>query len=254
MRKTITHLSFILAALPLGALAGADFPCAEEIRAGLGAEEFARNLALVRSVALLASEPEFPNPGAFTKWREMKGWVTDRTDLETYPKLTVDCADQKLYPTHPQQQLKLYHRFSANAYDNLKLKGGDEPCLIGQKNAPAGKAPLCFRADTAYDTIISDTFQDACGHYYRGFKQVTYLGRNENMGTLFSAGRTTLPKPGSTIENELIPGHTYPVAAKDFLFVGPLLPGDEGEIKKLREAAKKDSVYDEAARTYRMKN
>jgi hypothetical protein len=254
--KTTFLLLFILSS-SLPAAAEEDFPCADVLRASLGAEAFGKDLDLVRSVALLSASPDFPNPEALTKWKEVRGYVTDRTDLEAYPKLRVDCEDQHLYPTHPQQLLKLYHRFNSNQYDNQKLKAGDEPCLIGQKesqrNGPSSRPLACFRADIGYDSIISDTFEDACGHYYRGFKAVSYLGRDENMGTLFSAGRTTLQKPGSKIDNELVPGHTYAVPVKDLLFVGPLFPGDEAEIKKLREAAKAGSEYDPATRTYRMK-
>lgn len=206
-----------------------------------------------RAQALPIAAPAVPNPEALAKWKEMKGYVTDRTDLEAYRKLAVDCADQHLYPTHPQQLLKLYHRYDSNQYDNLKLKGTDEPCLMPQKNPPRGRAPLCLRADIAYDVIISDTLQDVCGHYYRGFKRATFLGKNETMGTLFSAGRAVYPKEGSKIDGEMEIGGTYAVPLKDLLFVGPLLAGDEEKIAELREEAKAIADYDPNTHLFRTK-
>ncbi|RZA09754.1 MAG: hypothetical protein EOP11_00665 [Proteobacteria bacterium] len=198
-----------------------------------------------------AAESDLPNAEALTKWREQKGSVTDRTDLTSYPRLKVACANQKLFPSHPQQDLKLYHRFNTNQYDHFKLAGTDEPCLISQKAAPKGRAPLCLKADIAYDALISDTYEDACGQAYRGFREVKYLGKNESMGTLLSAGRTVFQREGSSLENDMALGHTYGIPVADFAIIGALLPGDEAAIQRLKEKAKASTIYDEETHTYR---
>lgn len=242
----------LLLAVSLPAFGAADFPCANEIRQELGAEALEAHYPMIRAIAILSQTPEYPNSEALGRWQEVRGYVTNRTDLNSYPKLRVSCDDQNLYPTHPQQILKEYHRYSSNQYNNTKLKGGDGPCLMAA-NTSGPKGPSCLRADLAYDVIISDTYQDACGNYYRGFRQTAFLGKEESMGTLFSAGRTVFQRPGSTIENDMTYGHTYPVAASEMLMVGPLLPGDAEAIERARKEAAATNVYDEATRTYRQR-
>lgn len=243
---------FALSASAVAAEPALDFPCASEIQLELGSSALADHYPAIRAIALLAQAPELPNPEGLTHWKEVRGYVTDRTDLDAYPKLKVDCPDQRLYPTHPQQSTKLYHRYNSNQYANTKLKGSDLPCLIASAEVGA-KRRFCLRADIGYDVIISDTYQDACGHYYRGFKQKTFLGKDENMGTLFSEGRTVFQKPYSPIQNDMTYGHTFSVEAKELLMVGPLFPGDDEAIARGRKDAEATNVYDEASRLYRQK-
>ncbi|RYZ98855.1 MAG: hypothetical protein EOP11_20145 [Proteobacteria bacterium] len=79
-----------------------------------------------------------------------------------------------------------------------------------------------------------------------------FLGKDETMGSLFSAGRTVFQREDSKIENDMAVGHTYPIAVKDFTLIGALLPGDETAIEKLKEKAKTISIYDEKTHTYRV--
>jgi hypothetical protein len=86
---------------------------------------------------------------------------------------------------------------------------------------------------------MSDTYEDACGNLYRGYWFLNYrVGggpqkSEDNMGTLFSKGRTQYPKPNAIFAGEVVDGNTYAVGIKNFLFLSPLLPGD---MKKIREA------------------
>ena len=82
--------------------------------------------------------------------------------------------------------------------------------------------------------MISDVFTDACLGLSRDVWNVGFLHRDDNMGSLFSKGRTMYPKENSPFEKDMEDGQTYYVERQDFLFVAPAFPGDRELAEKLR--------------------
>lgn len=149
--------------------------------------------------------------------------------------LPLTCKDKNLYPTHPQQFTKEYIYSVVAKYDNARLPGTSTSCEVSTRNAKA----YCIRAMRAVVAVMSDTYQDGCGNFYRGYWLKNYRvatdrrKSEDNMGTLFALGRAQYPKPGAQFAGEFVDGNTYPVNVKQFLFLGKLLPND---MKRIREA------------------
>ena len=190
------------------------------------------------------SKQEIPDSGAITRWQNVDGYQSTPIDVMTLPSVPVSCADQNLYPTHPQQTTKLYHQFLAARYSEQKLTANDTVCKIGSKYKNTSGMYPCLAADYGEYAVISDTYQDACGHYYRGVWDVFFLKRDDNMGMLFAKGRTLYQKPHSDYPNDMYVAQTYPVDVKDFLIVTSLFPGDREEIEKQRQDAQATHIYD----------
>ena len=159
-------------------------------------------------------------------------------DGSQFPPSRIDivpltCRDRKLYPTHPQQFSKDYVMSLVSKYDRIRLPGTSSACTT-----PTTSKRTCIVAMRAVVAVMSDTYQDSCGNYYRGYWFLSYrvstnrFKTEDNMGTLFSKGRTQYPKPHAQFAGEVVDGNTYPVSEKDFLFLTPLLPGD---MKKIRD-------------------
>lgn len=167
-------------------------------------------------------------------------------DVFSLPSKKIECGDPNLYPTHPQQSTKLYHSYQTAAYDQTRLRAEDEACKIGSKYENTLGWRPCLLADVAEDAVISDTYQDACGHFYRAAWEVTFLKSDDNMGLLFSRGRTLYPKENAEFENDMYVAQTYPVAAEDFLVITDLFPGDLEKIEAQKRAAEATHSYDPA--------
>ena len=118
-------------------------------------------------------------------------------------------------------------------YDNRRLPGTSDACAT-----PTTTKKFCIVAQRAVVSIMSDTYQDSCGNFYRGYWFLNYrVGggpskSEDNMGTLFSKGRTQYPKRGAQFAGEVEDGNTYPVDVKNFLFLSPLLPNDRARIRE----------------------
>lgn len=110
------------------------------------------------------------------------------------------------------QSTKKYHKFLVGTYNHAKLKGDSQAC------ATSSITNYCLRPDTVEYTVMSDIFSDSCGNSYRGFWEVMFMTRHENMGTLGSLGRTLYEKANSQFPGEFETGPTYLVEAKNFLF------------------------------------
>ncbi len=175
---------------------------------------------------------EIPSYYAFTEWRPVDGYTTDALDLNKVPQISLNCSSANLYPTHADQSTKQYHQFNYGSYDINKLKAEDPTCLLPSKYKNAAGKYYCQRSDILYSTVISDTYRDLCGNQYRAFWRVTYLKQNDNMGTLFSRGRTMYQNPGSDFPGDVVLGGTYITNVKDFLFLSPLFTGDDNLIKQ----------------------
>ncbi len=172
-------------------------------------------------------EKYFPDPEYLLKWEEHTDFVLDNP-LPPFriQEKQFSCQVRKLYPTHPSQGTKDYSYAAFARYNHGKLPPASYACEI--KN-PTGR--FCLRASSAIMVVMSDTYEDECGNYYRGYWLTTYLKSDESMGTLFSKGRTAYQKPNSQFANDLAEGGTYFVAPKEFFLLGELLPKDAGIIR-----------------------
>lgn len=167
-------------------------------------------------------------------WRESSDMAFDGVPLQPSQlhQGPINCAKKTLWPTHPQQSTKEYlHAVYAN-YDQARLPGGSSACEIHDR---AGR--FCLRATWANLIVMSDTFEDTCGHRYRGYWLVSFLKKDDNMGTLLSKGRTVYPKPNAQWESDMEDGGTYAVEAKDFLLFTDLLAKDQTNINLMRTQA-----------------
>lgn len=169
----------------------------------------------------------FPDPEYLGPWQEDSDFVLNNP-IPPYrvQEKAFACGVKKLYPTHPSQMTKEYLHAVYSMYNYAKIPPTSYACLI--KN-PTNR--FCVRAATAIMVVMSDTYEDDCGNFYRGYWLVTYLKSDESMGTLFAKGRSAFQRPGSEFKNDFIEDGTYFVPVKDFMFFGELLPGDMNKIR-----------------------
>lgn len=188
---------------------------------------------------------EVLEPEAIDKWVDPKYETGQKVPLDQVEVTSIpaSCKDQMLYPTHPQQDTKIYHVYRSARYDLKKLEPAPSASNVCMKSNKAAKK-FCTIADTYQYVVMSDTFQDGCGNLYRGVWNFGFLKRDESMGTLFSKGRTMYQKPNSEFENDMYVAQTYSLEHKDFLFLTPLFDGDDVKIKKQIEKALKTHKYD----------
>lgn len=208
--------------------------------------------ALTSCVSLIASVSfagELSSPQALGPWVDT-GWADPSTAVARYPSVRVQCRGEYLYPSHPQQDLKIYHVYRQAAYEAGKLKKTDRACLIHSNGKNSSGEEYCLRADVVSDVILSDVFTDACGHLYRGFVEKIFLDQDENMGTLISPGRTMYPNPRSEYSKDMISGGTYRVSVHGFVKIGTLFPGDAQRVRDLRKQALADFRYDSSSHLY----
>ena len=189
---------------------------------------------------------KIPFSPAFPGWKDKTGYQSTDIDPNQLHPQEVACNSPTLYATHPYQSSKDYHIFKYGTYNHAKLKGTDRVCTIpGREPNSEGKL-LCFKGDTYNFTLISDTFMDACGNFYRAFWEVVFLGKDDTMGTLFSKGRTMYPKEGASYAGDMVEGQTYPLEKSDFVLVTNIFPGDWEKMKSLRDQATHGAFrYDE---------
>jgi hypothetical protein len=186
------------------------------------------------------SKATLPEPSALGPWQNE---ISADIDFASYPSLSLDDLDKQcpglkfLYPSQPQQSLKKYSLMQWAPYDLLKISA-ESPLCLRKSNPPTPNAKtFCLRTDSAHRVILSDTYMDSCGNYYRGFHSLEFLGQNETMGTLFSLGRAAYPDPSTDLKGIYIDGSTYPVPIESFSKIGPLLPSDLEQILSLRSQA-----------------
>lgn len=219
----------------------------------LGLLAFASPLVQAAPAGAGGASPELeaPNPEAFLGWKSDIRFAGETIPLSQLRDKKVVCKDDRLFPTHPSQTLKRYHQIDVGTYDIFKLEAEDEACLIkGKVKNNKGIFP-CFNADIAERNILSDTYRDACGNQYRGVVKRVFLRKQDNMGTLFSPGRSMVPDVKSEIAGEFLIAGTYAVELKSFLRITELLPGDEAKILAEQEQAAKDGFrFDPATFLY----
>lgn len=178
-------------------------------------------LLLASSNTLATDLPpiHIPDTHAFKSWVK-KPYDIDEIDFATIKTKLLACDDKKLIPLSADQATKKYHRYIVGTYNHAKLRGNSEAC------ATASPTNYCLRPDTIEYVIMSDTFADSCGNKYRGFWEILFFTRHENMGTLSSLGRTFYEKPNSQFPGEFETGPTYLVEEKSFLFFSELFASD----------------------------
>ncbi len=183
---------------------------------------------------LCFSSNDFARPvhEALIKWQEVPYYVSTSIDYSAVVQVDLNCNVSLLMPTHADQTTKFYHQFESTEFNIAKLKYNDEACLLPSKYKNSLGQFYCQRADTFYTAIISDTYRDRCGNNYRAFWRVSYLKQHDNMGTLFSKGRTLYPKPNSQFAGDVQLGGTYVVDKSDFLFLSPLFSADLKNIER----------------------
>lgn len=165
-------------------------------------------------------------------WKNLPDQVSSSVDIKSLTPLTSSCVGDTIMPAHPQGGTKLYHLFEVAIYDPTKLEASDPGCLIGSKGKNKQGVHACLSPDKLYHAVLSDTYVDTCGNYYRGFWEVTFLKSQENMSTLVSKGRNLRQKKGSSIKGDLEMGPASPVPLTELLFLTPLFKGDLEKIQK----------------------
>lgn len=182
---------------------------------------------------------QLPAPEAFTGWTSDPSIVEAPRPQDVTP-IAVACADTHLYATHPSSERKRYHEADDAHFDQFKLTADSPVCKIKSANNH------CALADDFQYIVLSDTFEDGCGHMYRGFWAVSFLSMDENMGTLISRGRTVYAVPNAEFDGEMYDGQTYPVDKGDFLVITSLFDGDAAMIDQDRASAATTHHYDPA--------
>ncbi len=191
----------------------------------------------------------FPDTHLLQPWRQSSDVVFERPPQMPHQlnEVPLDCRDQRLWPTHPQQYTKDYHHAVTASYQQHKLPINSSACL-----RPNPTRRFCIQATWANLIVMSDTFQDNCGHTYRGFWLVKFLDAHESMGTLLSKGRTVYEKPNSQFAGEFEEGNTYPVPANDFILLTRIRKSDVAKIEGQRAQALR-SRYKRVGLEYHLK-
>ena len=194
-------------------------------------------LFILSTLSAVASPDLLPDLAALGPWQNRVPLVNEK-----FSPLKLICG-KNLYPTQPQQILKVYHVDQWAQYQESKLEAKSETCVLGSKYSNAQGRFACLRADVALRIVLSDTYQDACGNLYRGFVEKVFLRSQDNMGTLFSPGRTLYENLQTKIPGDTTVGSTYAVAIDEFSFLSALFPGDLEKIELLKNQASQTHQY-----------
>lgn len=181
---------------------------------------------------LAASQP--PNKTAFREFHSNGSYIASGSKIDpfSYPKKELQCGSNRLVPTNASQVLKEYHINYWGNYDVTKLKATDSACRMKTSTPNSEGLFRCLVPDTFQVVILSNTYQDDCGNYYRGYWFVSFLKKHDNMGTLVAKGQTIYQDQNSQIQNDFIDGHTYAVDSSDFMFLSEIHSGDAKKIAR----------------------
>lgn len=200
-------------------------------------------------------ENDLPNQSAMGPWRPT-GYAESDLPLSAMPAVDFKGNEPLLYPTHPQQLLKLYHQYDVSRYDQRKLEGTDETCMISRltrmrdslrlrtiaRAKERGRRIPCQKGDEAYRLLFSDTYVDDRGNFYRAAARQVFLKSNESMGHSVALGHTVYARPGGNYGNGVVDaydGDTYPVGTDEFVKIARLLPSDAPKISELQQKAQR---------------
>lgn len=180
----------------------------------------------------LGLEKFYPDPAYLSSWQLNPDFVLNGPGPSRIRQRPMNCASKVLYPTHPSQATKDYLHAMYASYDHGRLPPESYACLTRTTTRRH-----CLRGAIAEAVIMGDTYVDDCGNFYRGYWLTTYLKSDENMGTLFSKGRSAYEKPDAQFPGEFIEDNTYSLTVDQFLILGELLPGDAESIRIEEERA-----------------
>lgn len=183
-------------------------------------------------------EKEFVDPEYMGPWQEDTDVVMDGDlPLSQIKQKKFSCHSQIVWPAHPSQYTKDYLWARYSQYNHANLPPTSYACLT-----PNPTRRFCLRAAIAKAIVLSDTYVDECGNYYRGYWLVTYLRSDESMGTLYAKGRRGVQNPRSEYEYDFIDDTTYFVPVDQFLFFGELMSTDMKRIQEEKARALKGGM------------
>lgn len=205
-----------------------------------------QNLPLANSWIPSALVPE---SSAFLGWKKTPS-LEDSESPWALERVQLNCQDQNLYPTHPSMSLKKYHFVYVGKFNVTHLQRTSPACKITSTMATNLK---CIIADEIYHFIVSDTYQDRCGNFYRAFHRKIFFKRQEKMETLFSPGRSMMKTPGSFISGDYTTQGTQSVPGGEFLFLTSLFSQDLSkiEVEKNRTQASGEFDFDSSNLLFR---
>lgn len=177
-------------------------------------------------------EKFYPDSTYLGPWQLNSDFVLSGSAPSRIRERGLNCPSRVLYPTHPSQATKEYLHAMYSNYDHGRLPPESYACLTRTTTRR-----YCLRGAIAEAVIMSDTYVDDCGNLYRGYWLTAYLKSDENMGTLFSRGRSAYEKPDAQFPGEFIEDNTYSLTVDQFLILGELLPGDTEKIRIEEERA-----------------
>jgi hypothetical protein len=103
----------------------------------------------------------------------------------------------------------------------------------------------CLLADELHFVILSDTYELVCSGeskgWVRALKKVSFVRREENMGTLFSPGRTLYPRSKGPFPGDMWVGPTFSVGGGEFIGYWPIAQEELDELPKLINKALSES-------------
>ena len=255
-RKIPSALLAALTIVALGACATSYVSDPEAIQNAATTASFDSTVRTVSDVGAsneirAANERLFPpagpveNQDAILKWEIQTALETaDNSQSGLIRLKAFSCATPGLVPTHPQQTTKVYHRYLLGSFSELKLVRSDFACKIGSGGLNRLHQYSCLLADQAIDAVISDLYQDHCGHVYRGFWHTSFLKRDETMASLFALGRTLYQDRKAEFPGVFVVGQTFPLDQKDFLFLAEPFAGDDARITLNQTQAKDTHILD----------
>jgi hypothetical protein len=187
---------------------------------------------------------------AFQGWKKNTSEQHGEILFSQLKMAKLQCDSTELTPTNVGMEFKTYYNAKRGIYKDHHVSPEGSLCLIRSR----GKKVFCLKSDVLLYVVISDLYQDKCGNYYRGYKEILFQKSHENMGTLFSPGRTMYQNPKSEFEGDMMYGDTYPVNWEDFLF---LTEATEEEKQKLplskQRSIAEGFVFDSVRNIYRKK-
>ncbi len=189
-------------------------------------------------VANLNSE-DLIEPHALKQWHLLHSYTAGIPLSPQQPRPAFKCGNSELYPTHPGQELKQYHVYLKAQFHHQKISAHSPLCRMTTTNKSH-----CLLADSLHFVVLSDTYRDRCGHMYRGVQKRVFIGQDETMATLYSAGRTLYENPHSEFKYDFETGPTYATHCDDFEYLLPLFEADDFKIFKLVESALKAFTFD----------
>lgn len=197
----------------------------------------------------------YPQQDALGPWRAQEGYADESWPLERMRSRQIEYqgGSGQLYPTHPDQFLKLYHRYDQARYNARQLDGRSELCVVSpihtmrpsaaesfiQRMDDRDRLVPCARGDAWVRYTLSDTYMDERGNFYRGIASDEFLQQYESMGHSVSPGRRVLSDGREAAEgvHYMYMGDTYAVPVTGFDFLAQPLPNDRANIQRYQERA-----------------